>query len=71
MKKISFNEDWYFCRQGDNAKSKVTLPHDAQILEKRSRDASNGGHGYFSGGVYVYEKTFSVPVEWQKILSRL
>ena len=59
MKKISFNSDW-LC----NGKS-VTLPHDAQITEKRSPEASNGGHGYFPGGIYNYEKIFAVPKEWQ------
>ena len=53
MKKISFNTDWTL---GGKA---VTLPHDAMIAEKRSADASNGGHGYFPGGTYTYEKTFS------------
>ncbi len=47
MKIISFNTDWT-C----NGKA-VTLPHDAQIREKRSKDVSNGGHGYFPGGVYT------------------
>lgn len=59
MKKISFNNNWT-C----NGKA-VTLPHDAQILEKRSPDASDGGHGYFPGGVYTYEKTFTAPADWE------
>ncbi|MBQ3879767.1 MAG: DUF4982 domain-containing protein [Oscillospiraceae bacterium] len=59
MKKISFNRDW-IC----NGKP-VTLPHDAQISEKRASDASNGGHGYFPGGVYTYEKTFIPPEQWE------
>lgn len=59
MKKLDFNANWT-C----NGKA-VTLPHDAQITELRSKDASNGGHGYFPGGVYMYEKTFTVPAEWQ------
>ncbi len=58
MKRIGFNENWR-C----NGKP-VTLPHDAQILEKRSKDASDGGHGYFPGGVYTYEKNFTAPNEW-------
>lgn len=65
MKKIAFNDNWSFYRQGDGDKRKVALPHDAQILEKRSRDASNGGHGYFPGGVYIYEKTFIAPADWE------
>ena len=59
MKKISFNENW-----SCNGKA-VTLPHDAQIMEKRSAEASNGGHGYFPGGIYTYEKTFTAPEEWK------
>lgn len=59
MKKINFNDSWR-CNG-----SPVTLPHDAQILEKRSADASNGGHGYFPGGVYTYEKTFTAPADWE------
>lgn len=59
MKKIDFNLGWT-C----NGKA-VTLPHDAQILEKRSPDASDGGHGYFPGGIYTYEKVFTAPAEWE------
>ena len=59
MKKINFNLDWTCNGQS------VTLPHDAQILEKRSADASDGGHGYFPGGIYTYEKTFAAPAEWE------
>lgn len=59
MKKVSFNQNW-IC----NGKA-VTLPHDAQITEMRGADVSNGGHGYFPGGVYTYEKTFNAPTEWE------
>ena len=59
MKKISFNSEWTV-----NGKA-VTLPHDAQISEKRGKNVSNGGHGYFPGGLYTYEKTFSAPAEWE------
>lgn len=31
----------------------------------RSADASNGAHGYFPGGVYIYEKTFTAPAQWE------
>lgn len=58
MKKLEFNKNWR-C----NGKP-ITLPHDAQITEKRSKEASDGGHGYFPGGVYTYEKTFTAPSEW-------
>lgn len=59
MKRISFNNDWTV---NGNA---VTLPHDAMIAEKRGSDISNGGHGYFPGGIYTYEKTFTAPAEWK------
>ena len=59
MKKISFHSEWTV-----NGKA-VTLPHDAQISEKRGKNVSNGGHGYFPGGLYTYEKTFSAPAEWE------
>ena len=59
MKKLEFNLGW-----NCNGKA-VRLPHDAQILETRSADASDGGHGYFPGGVYTYEKVFMAPVEWK------
>ncbi|MBD5393200.1 MAG: glycoside hydrolase family 2 protein [Lachnospiraceae bacterium] len=65
MEKIAFNNDWRFRKQESTDSVPVTLPHDAQILEQRSADASNGGHGYFPGGVYVYEKTFCAPAEWE------
>ena len=59
MNTISFKTNWT-C----NGKA-VTLPHDAQISEKRGKDVSNGGHGYFPGGLYTYEKTFTAPTEWE------
>ena len=65
MKKIDFNDNWLFCKQGSGEKQTVTLPHDAQIIERRGADVSDGGHGYFPGGVYVYEKTFTAPAEWK------
>ena len=59
MEKKNFNLNWT-C----NGKA-VQLPHDAQILEKRSAETSDGGHGYFPGGIYTYEKTFTAPTEWE------
>ena len=50
MKKIAFNDAWTCNSEA------VTLPHDAQIKEKRSKATSSGGHGYFPGGKYTYEK---------------
>lgn len=59
MQKISFQNNWT-C----NGRP-VTLPHDAQITERRGADVSNGGHGYFPGGIYTYEKIFNAPNEWE------
>lgn len=64
MHKIDFNTGWKYAKQGEGLQS-VTLPHDAQITEKRDSDASDSGHGYFPGGVYIYEKTFHAPAEWE------
>lgn len=50
MQKLSFNDHWFL--NGEV----VTLPHDAMIKEKRSKNASDGGHGYFPGGIYTYSK---------------
>lgn len=59
MQKLSFNNNW-ICNG-----TPVTLPHDAQILEARRSDASDGGHGYFPGGIYTYGKTFTAPADWE------
>jgi len=59
MKRIGFIENWR-CNG-----TPVTLPHDAMITEQRSKNASDGGHGYFPGGVYTYEKTFTAPAAWE------
>lgn len=65
MNRMEFNEGWLFCRQGEADCIPVTLPHDAMIHEQRTAEALGGsGHGYFPGGVYVYEKTFTVPADW-------
>lgn len=65
MNRIGFNDGWIFCKQGESSRVPVTLPHDAMIHEARTADAPGGsGHGYFPGGVYVYEKTFTAPADW-------
>ena len=64
MRKQDFNHGWRFSKKGSSNAVTVTLPHDAQIREQRSKEASDGGHGYFPGGVYTYEKTFTAPAEW-------
>lgn len=59
MNRIAFNENWT-CNG-----ELVTLPHDAMIEEKRSAQFSDGGHAYFPGGIYIYEKRFLAPKEWE------
>lgn len=66
MKAQSFNDNWQFWKQGSGHRQTVTLPHDAMIHEERRADAPGGSaHGYFPGGIYVYEKSFFVPEEWE------
>lgn len=57
---LEFNNDWLFCREGE-ASHPVCLPHDAMIFEERRADCPNSVNtGYFPGGVYRYEKRFSL-----------
>lgn len=64
MKRISWNSDWKFSKQGEE-RQQIMLPHDAMLREGRMQDASSGSGGAFHvGGVYEYEKNFIVPEEW-------
>lgn len=66
MKRIDFNRNWTYCREGEENMRAVTLPHDAMLHEARKADAESGSAGaYFPGGIYVYRKEFDVPSEWQ------
>ena len=66
MKKFDFNNDWLFYKQGETEKKHVTLPHDAMIHEARCADApGSSAHGFFPGGVYIYEKSFTAPADWE------
>ncbi len=65
MKKIDFGKDWKF-RYTNGTWLDVILPHDAQLLEKRQKDAPGGsGHGFFPGNVYEYEKRFIAEENWK------
>lgn len=65
MKIIDFNAGWRFNKQGYTDVHPIALPHDAMIHETREPAGPGGsGHGYFPGGVYVYEKAFTAPEEW-------
>ena len=67
MKKKDFNRGWLFGAVGkEPSMQPVTLPHDAMLYEKRSKDAATAGAcGYFPGGAYVYVKRFLVPETWR------
>ena len=68
MIKRQFHDNWRM-RKGEepaDAARPVILPHDAMIHEQRQANAEGGSaHGYFPGGVYVYEKKFVAPKEWK------
>ena len=66
MKRTPWNDDWTVRREEAQEAVAVTLPHDAMIHESRITDGSgDGGHAFFPGGKYVYEKTFTCPEEWK------
>lgn len=67
MKRQDFNENWMYHKEGEADHTLVTLPHDAMLHDKREED-SPGTHAnaFFVGGIYIYEKTFSVPAEWEE-----
>ena len=66
MKKQCFNSDWFFRYADSSSVCPVQLPHDAQILQKRTPESSDGGHGYFPGGKYIYTKSFLAPKAWKQ-----
>ncbi len=68
-----FNLDWKFKKNDSDQWQMVNLPHDAMIFETRDMNCHNGKNtGYFPGGKYVYEKTFSISNEdWEKEVSVL
>ena len=60
---LDFNADWRFCKADGSCRT-VHLPHDAMLEEPRQENCQNGKDcGYFPGGKYAYEKTFSLPGE--------
>ena len=57
---LDINKGWLFCKAGE-VPYEIDLPHDAMLTEKRDPSCRNGvNSGYFPGGKYVYEKSFSV-----------
>lgn len=62
--RIDFNKNWKF-KEGTGWRV-ICLPHDAMIESPRQKDAAGGAAcAYFDGGIYEYEKVFSVPAEWE------
>ncbi len=67
MRQNSFQEDWMFGEAGKR-KRQICLPHDAMLEQGRCPDSESGSGGaFFLGGIYEYEKTFSVPGQWQEM----
>lgn len=55
-----FNRGWIFYRENGDREI-VDLPHDAMLTEPRRELCHNGDKtGYFPGGIYWYEKVFSL-----------
>lgn len=76
MIRQSFNTDWRVEKNGSNplasaflGKSNmqpVHLPYDAMIHEERTPDTPNGAQtGFYPGGTYVFEKSFTAPEAWR------
>ena len=64
MKRVSFNKNWTFNKQGTSEQKIINLPHDAMLYETRSPEHPTGIDGaYFDSGFYTYEKVFEVPEE--------
>ena len=71
MQRTSFNDGWQVREKPDMAAeltgvaspwTPVRLPHDAMITQSRDPEGSPAA-GYFPGGVWQYQKSFSVPEE--------
>lgn len=57
---VDFNDGWTVSSQAGLPRA-VRLPHDAMLEERRDGGCRNGvNSGYFPGGKYTYEKTFTV-----------
>lgn len=63
MKRIKFNDNWIFSKQGESERI-VNLPHDAMLEEEREPTCPNGKNsGYFPGGKYRYSKKFRLTAD--------
>jgi len=61
MKKEKWNTGWMFWKDGHEEEAvSVQLPHDAMQTEERIPDMENGASsGFYPGGKYYYQKTFT------------
>ncbi|MFV0520341.1 MAG: glycoside hydrolase family 2 TIM barrel-domain containing protein [Lachnospirales bacterium] len=72
MKKYDFNDNWKVSPLTNEKDFKVvTLPYDAMIYEKRTKESMGGLNiGWFEGLDYVYEKEFTLGDEFKnKVLN--
>lgn len=60
MKKVRIHQNWEFWKAGqEDNRQKISIPHDAMLLEKRNPEMENGSaSGYYPGGKYYYSKKF-------------
>ncbi len=64
MKTTLWNLGWSFYSDVNPTPVEVMLPHDAMQTEKRVPELKDGSQtGYFPGGLYTYEKEFTVTAE--------
>ncbi len=67
MKRIPWNDNWNFKKQGAAEGRGITVPHDAMLEEKRDPKSPGGSAvACFPGGIYEYEKEINVPFEWEQ-----
>lgn len=64
MKKLDFNEGWFYSHIDREEYIPVTLPHDAMFCEPRTAQSAGGVNtGWFEGHDYIYVKKFARPAE--------
>ena len=68
MKAITFNDNWTYRHLDEDGDSiPVTIPHDAMLYEKRTKDALGGKNiGWFEGYDYLYTKIFEIPEDYSE-----
>ena len=66
MFRQALDSNWSFSRLGEESQKRtVSILHDAMLAEPRAAEWAEGTNtGWFAGRDYVYEKTFTAPIEW-------